>query len=226
MTRVARRAQLGAAHAARSLGARAAAGTAALCRRVARALRGGWRWCVRALETALLTHLPAPLARALGLEPFRLDAHRFGALGEALARRYLVALGWRTLARRLWAGDAEFDLLLARAGDLAAVEVKSRRVPRGEDPGRWPAAERVDRERLGRLQQAARRLARDTGRTVRVHVVEVYLFEDGRPTAVRLDPAGEGGVHLPPGDAMGGRQKGGRPRDWCPAASRGDPKGI
>ncbi|MBI1380892.1 MAG: hypothetical protein GC161_07375 [Planctomycetaceae bacterium] len=202
MTSGARRARLDAAR----LGAtRAAALTAALSVRAGRALRGAGRRWARSLELALLTHLPAPLASALGLDAFRLDAHRFGALGEALARRYLESVGWRTLAQRLWAGDAEFDLLLARAGELAAVEVKSRRVPRGEDPARWPAAERVDPERLARLQDAARRLARDTRRAVRVHVLEVYLFEDRRRPWVRLDPAGAGGVHVPPGNARDGR---------------------
>lgn len=123
---------------------------------------------------------------SLGLLP--LGPHAFGEAGEAIACRVLEQAGWRVLARRLWAGDAEFDLLLARGAELLICEVKASRLPRvgatrtpsaRADPAadmtalRWRPADRVDEDRVARLWSAARRLERDTRRTVHVEVIEV-----------------------------------------------------
>ena len=83
---------------------------------------------------------------------------RVGIEAEAIARRSLEALGWRTLATNLVVGRDEIDLVCldpAKTPVLVVVEV------RGHSSGRFGAPEEsVDRRKLGRTYRAALSLVR------------------------------------------------------------------
>jgi putative endonuclease len=99
-----------------------------------------------------------------------------GAAGEARAARHLAARGWRVLARNVRAGGVELDLVVARAGVVAFVEVKTRRGPRAGAP-----EEAVDARKRARLVRGAAawlRAHRMGTRRVRFDVVAVE--PDGR----------------------------------------------
>ena len=57
----------------------------------------------------------------------KLRAKRFGRLGENIATVTLWLTGWRVLARGFRGGGGEIDLIAARRGVLAIIEVKARR---------------------------------------------------------------------------------------------------
>lgn len=100
------------------------------------------------------------------------DRHRLGAWGEDLARLFLEHCGYRTLATRYRRGGGEIDLVMARAGRVIFVEVKTRGPRALDDPAAW-----VGRAKLTALRRTARRwLAENPGRApagCRIDVVAV-----------------------------------------------------
>ncbi|MBC8425026.1 YraN family protein [bacterium] len=106
------------------------------------------------------------------------DRPTLGRLGEELARLYYEAEGYAVLARRWRTREGELDLVVRRRGDLAFVEVKTRR---GDACG-GPAVA-VTPRKLRRMRLVARRyLAREgaAGATrFRFDVAAVSLRADG-----------------------------------------------
>jgi len=62
------------------------------------------------------------------------DRQALGALGERVAARWLRARGWRVVAQRFRSGHRDVDLIVRRDGEVAFVEVKTRRGDRFGDP--------------------------------------------------------------------------------------------
>ncbi len=108
------------------------------------------------------------------------SGHRpaLGRLGEELARLYYEAEGYAVLARRWRVREGELDLVVRRGGDLAFVEVKTRR---GDGCGAPAAA--VTPRKLQRMRLVARRyLAREGAAgaaRLRFDVAAVSLRPDG-----------------------------------------------
>ncbi len=94
-----------------------------------------------------------------------------GRLGERIACRYLLRLGYDVLARRYRARRSEIDLVAFEGETLVFVEVKTRETSAFGEP--W---EFVDWEKRQRLQSAADEFiaAYDLGRyTYRFDIVSV-----------------------------------------------------
>lgn len=106
------------------------------------------------------------------------DRTTLGRLGEDLARLYYEAEGYAVLARRWRTREGELDLIVCRGGDLAFVEVKTRR---GDACG-GPAAA-VTSHKLRRMRLVARRYLAQVGAAgatrFRFDVVAVSLRTDG-----------------------------------------------
>ena len=56
-----------------------------------------------------------------------MDRRELGAIGETLAASYLTTRGWRIVDRNVRFREGEIDIVAARGGVLAFVEVKTRR---------------------------------------------------------------------------------------------------
>lgn len=75
-----------------------------------------------------------------------------GRRGEEAAAEYLAERGWRVLAKNYRAGPKEIDLIVARAGVVAFVEVKTRATASGGAP-----LEPIGRAKRRSVEAAARR---------------------------------------------------------------------
>ena len=82
----------------------------------------------------------------------RQAAERAGRTGEAMAAGYLRGQGWRILAERVRTKAGEVDLIVARDGLIAFVEVKLRMRASELDFA-------IDERRLARVAAAAEILA-------------------------------------------------------------------
>ena len=105
-----------------------------------------------------------------------------GRDGEDAAAEFLVARGWRILDRNVRSGrTGEIDLVAARDGVLAFVEVKTRRTGRYGTPG-----EAVTWRKQARIRDLARRYLaerRPGAVSIRFDVVEVHA--DGPRLEIR-----------------------------------------
>lgn len=81
-----------------------------------------------------------------------IDAHTLGRLAEDLAAKYLVAIGWRVLARNVRNQYGELDIVAAdvKAKDLVIVEVRCRTKNNIQD-----AIDSIDRRKMRALLRAS-----------------------------------------------------------------------
>lgn len=91
------------------------------------------------------------------------DRWSLGRRGEAVAADYLRERGWVLLARNFRAGPRELDLVVARGGVIAFVEVKTRSTTTGGTP-----LEPIGALKRRTVEAAARR----------------WILENGRPGAI------------------------------------------
>lgn len=68
------------------------------------------------------------------VRPMSAARQALGEVGERVAERWLRRQGWRVLDRRFRSGHRDLDLVVAREGVVAFVEVKARRRLVGGDP--------------------------------------------------------------------------------------------
>ena len=97
----------------------------------------------------------------------RQRAERTGRRAETIAALYLMAKGWRIVARRARVAGGEVDLVARRGNTLAFVEVKWRASAADRD---WA----IDAWRLRRVVAAAERLAprlARAGETTRIDAI-------------------------------------------------------
>lgn len=80
------------------------------------------------------------------------DKDVLGRAGEERAARHLESLGYTVLDRNWRAKGGELDLVVARAGELVVVEVKTRRSERFGHP--FEAVGDLKKSRLWRLAMA------------------------------------------------------------------------
>ena len=110
------------------------------------------------------------------------DARRaLGAEGEARAAALVEARGYRIVARNVRADGIEMDLVAARGGLVAFVEVKTRRSRRGGAP-----EEAVDARKRARLVRAVAAWLRAHGGGVRRVRFDVVACEQGPDGAWEL----------------------------------------
>jgi putative endonuclease len=101
----------------------------------------------------------------------RMDRRELGRTGEDVAAAFLERKGWRIVARNVRTREGEIDLIAARAGVLAFVEVKTRRSRACGTP-----AEAVTFRKAQRIRRLAQRyLAEHRPRSagVRFDVIDV-----------------------------------------------------
>ena len=80
------------------------------------------------------------------------EAHRLGRYAEDMAAKYLVAIGWKVLARNVRNQYGELDIVAAdiKAGDLVIVEVRCRTKNNIQD-----AIDSVGRRKMNALLRAS-----------------------------------------------------------------------
>jgi putative endonuclease len=97
--------------------------------------------------------------------------------GEEVAARFLAARGWRIVARNVRCGrHGEIDIIAARGGILAFVEVKTRRTSTYGRPGEAVTANKQARIRSMAGQWLAQ--VRPRADVIRFDVIEVLAARD------------------------------------------------
>lgn len=115
---------------------------------------------------------------------------RLGDGGERLAAAWLVARGYREVARNWRCAYGEIDVIVEREGELIFVEVKTRRGSRMGAP-----EEAITPAKRRRLVSAAQMYLIEQGaeqRPYRIDVVAVALSPTGKLVAIRHYPASVG----------------------------------
>lgn len=116
-----------------------------------------------------------PFARARLLR----NPAKLGQWGETRACRFLVKLGYKTLARNWRAEQGELDLVMADGRAIVFVEVKSRR-----DEDFTPAVRAITTHKKTLLYRTAKCFLRQyhlSDRPLRFDVVTVVLGRTGSP---------------------------------------------
>jgi len=117
-----------------------------------------------------------------------LDPRELGIRGEDVAARYLQKAGWTIRGRNVRMGRLEVDLIIARAGTLAFVEVKSRRGCEFGDP-----LEAITRKKMRDLARAAAGWLRTHGgswvKEVRFDAVGVLWSPGSAPRVLHIPDA-------------------------------------
>ena len=106
--------------------------------------------------------------------PERIAAFRTGLSAESRAAAYLVAKGYRILARRFRSGVGEIDIIARRRGLLIFVEVKARD---SLDEAAWSVTER---QRARIIAAAEAWLAQNPDPRIRDIRLDVMLVAPGR----------------------------------------------
>ncbi len=116
---------------------------------------------------------------------------QLGRRGEAIAEAYLAERGWAVLARNYRAGPKEIDLIAARGGVVAFVEVKTRTTRTG-----GTVLEPIRAMKQRAVVTAARRWIHENGR-----LGSAYRFD-----AIGVDLRGREAVieHIPDAWRPGG----------------------
>ena len=115
-----------------------------------------------------------PPAADKARDPGRQIAFRFGVSAESRASAYLIAKGYRIVARRFKTPVGEIDIVARRRGALVFVEVKARETLDG-------AAEAVTPRQRRRIIAAAETwLARNPDDVMREIRFDVVLVAPGR----------------------------------------------
>lgn len=96
-----------------------------------------------------------------------------GRAGEARASAYMSGLGYEVLDRNWRCAQGEIDIVAVRGGELAIVEVKTRRSTAFGHP--FEAIDEVKRRRLWRLAYAWVEAHGDhaRGRSLRLHGIAI-----------------------------------------------------
>lgn len=105
-----------------------------------------------------------PKPAKLAPRPERQAAFRLGLSAESRAAAYLVAKGYRIIARRWRSPVGEIDIVARRRGVLVFVEVKAREVL---DDAAWSVTERQQRRIVAAAEAWLARFPEDATRPIR-----------------------------------------------------------
>ena len=105
-----------------------------------------------------------------------------GALGEALAAKYLCEQGFEVLHRNIRIGHLETDIVCENEGYIVFAEVKTRRLT-GSKTRYGSARDAVDAKKRENLAAFAREYLRTnpTEKRPRIDLLEVYLSREEAP---------------------------------------------
>ncbi len=118
------------------------------------------------------------------------EVHERGRRGEALAVEYLQRRGWTILARNWRDGPRELDVVAAREGVLAFVEVKGRAASSLASPFEAiTPRKRREIERAARAWLAGRATEATPFRVVRFDAVAVVFRREGAVAVEHLEDA-------------------------------------
>ena len=109
---------------------------------------------------------------------------RRGELGEALARRHLISLGYRIIEANFRTRNGELDLIAEKDGELVFIEVRAR----GPSPLVTPE-ESVNQAKRDRLLTTAQEYLQARGaeeRDWRIELVAVGYGRDGSVTRIEV----------------------------------------
>lgn len=132
----------------------------------------------------------------MDFKPKKSNHHYVGALGEAIAKRYLEKKGYRTIAQNYRKKWGEIDIIMSKKNRVHFVEVKT--VSRKVESGEWRVENTKDRYRpednmhpwkVKRIYRAVESyLGESKGgeKDWQIDLVSVYLDEESKMAKVEL----------------------------------------